>query len=185
MSEPSALPTPCGAAESPLNGQALLPFAAARYGLGTIGHCGCEVIAVYNALLCCGVPQPFAAVMRYMRRYAALFGLWGTIPLALGHCLRHFGLRTKRLRTHRAVAAALSAGTHVVYVYWTRRRFCSAIHTVCMTQTDGTLQVLNAYSNLPHALETTVENYLRGRRQLLAYAVNPPDDTPERGMMHE
>lgn len=42
-----------------MNGQSLGAVSGMKFGLGTIGKCGCEVIAVYNMLLLSGMPQPY------------------------------------------------------------------------------------------------------------------------------
>lgn len=154
-----------------MNGQALGAVSGMKFGLGSIGNCGCEVIAVYNALLIAGCPRPFTEIARYMERFSMLGGLWGTDPHALGHCLRHFGLNVRRLRSHESVKRVLQTGSCCVYVYWTKRRMASAIHTVCMEQKGEKLWIYNAYNNVPHAIQSTPDAYLQGRRMILAYEI--------------
>lgn len=154
-----------------MNGQSLGAVSGMKFGLGTIGKCGCEVIAVYNMLLLSGMPQPFPKVAACMRKYAMLFGLWGTNPFVLGRCMRKFGLEPKKLRRPDDVRRALEAGNRCIYVYWTKRRLFSAIHTVCMERKQGRLYVYNAYNRVGHAYVTTPDAYFQGRRMLTAYEV--------------
>ena len=156
-----------------MNGQSLGAVSGMKFGLGSIGHCGCEVVAVYNALLLSGTPRPFTEVAKYMERFSMLGGLWGTDPYALGHCLRHFGLGARKLRSHESVKRVLMSGKRVIYVYWIKRRMMSGIHTVCAEQRGDTLYVYNAYSNVDHAIETKPDLYFR-RKMLTAYEVIPP-----------
>lgn len=156
-----------------INGQSLGAVSGMKFGLGSIGHCGCEVIAIYNALLLSGKPQPFQKIAKYMERYSMMLGLWGTDPYALGHCLRHFGLKPRRLRSHESVRRVLESGKRCIYVYWTKRRMMSAIHTVCMEMKGGQLYVYNAYNNLGRPVVTKPDAYFHGRRLLTAYEVLP------------
>ncbi len=156
-----------------INGQSMGAVSGMKFGLGTIRNCGCEVIAVYNALLLSGVPHPFEEVAKYMVRFSMLGGLWGTFPYALGHCLRHFGLENKKLRTRESVKRELAAGNRVVYTYWNGRRFLSSIHTVCVEQRGEKLYVCNEYSNVTHPTETTPDAYFC-QNMITAYQVVLP-----------
>ena len=152
-----------------LSGQGLGRLAEMRYGRSTVSYSGCECIAVYNALMMNGTPVPFAEVARYMERFRVLFGFWGTNFLALGHCLRHFGLRTKRYRSRKKIAAALSPGMPALLVYWTKRRFASSVHTVCVRLCDAeTVEILNAYNTCAHPVREKLCDVLR-KKLIFAY----------------
>ncbi len=155
--------------EGLLNGQSLGAVSGMKYGRSTVSYSGCECIAVYNALLLHGTPVPFPDVVRYMERFRVLFGFWGTNFLALGWCLRHFGLRTKRYRFRRRIAAALVLYQPALMVYWTKHRFASSVHTVCVRLTDAeTLEVFNAYNNCTGSIREALVNFLR-KRLIFAY----------------
>ena len=163
--------------EGLLNGQSLGAVSGMKYGRSTVSYSGCECIAVYNALLLHGTPVPFPDVVRYMERFRVLFGFWGTNFLALGHCLRHFGLRTKRYRSRKKIAAALSPGMPALLVYWTKRRFASSVHTVCVRLCDAeTVEILNAYNTCAHPVREKLCDVLRKK---LIFAYIPVQDAPE------
>ncbi|MBQ5335345.1 MAG: hypothetical protein J6Z45_05295 [Oscillospiraceae bacterium] len=147
-----------------INGQSLGDVAQMKFGLSTMSYSGCEVIAVYNALLLAGIPQPLPDIARYMERFRVLGGFWGTNFLALGRCLKRFGLPAKRVRRRRKLAAAIGAGKICLMVYWTGRRFLSPVHTVCICQAgEGEIAVCNEYNNCDRVLHEPTEAMLAKR----------------------
>lgn len=147
-----------------INGQSLGDVARMKFGLSTMSYSGCEVIAVYNALLLAGMPQPLPDIARYMERFRVLGGFWGTNFLALGRCLRRFGLPAKRVRRRKKLAAALESGRICLMVYWTGRRFLSPVHTVCIRQSgEGRLAVCNQYNNCDCVTEEPTGAFLAKR----------------------
>jgi len=155
--------------EGLLNGQSLGAVSGMKYGRSTVSYSGCECIAVYNALYLNGIVIPFPEVVRYMERYRVLFGFWGTNFLALGHCLRHFGLQVKGYRNRRRIAEAISKGTPALMVYWTKRRFASSVHTVCVTPDESDrLVVYNSSNHCGNPVTEALSAFLR-RRIICAY----------------
>ena len=147
-----------------INGQSVGDVAKMKFGLSTMSDSGCEVIAVYNALLLSGIPQPLPDIARYMERFRVLGGFWGTNFLALGRCLRHFGLPAKRVRRRKKLLAGLEAGRICLMVYWTRRRFLSPVHTVCIFMREaGEITVCNQYNNCARVLHEPAEKFLANR----------------------
>ena len=163
------IPLPAGL----INGQSLGAVSGMKYGLSSISRSGCEVIAVYNALLLHERPAPFIEIARYMERFRVLLGFWGTNFLSLGHCLRHFGLPAKRVRSRMKIAAALETGKSVVYVYWTGRRFRSSVHTVVLQKHGNELLVYNAYNNCGHTFRKDYRPNLHGKRTIIGYTITP------------
>lgn len=162
-----AIPLPQG----PINGQSLGTVSGMRFGCSTMSYSGCEVIAVYNALWLAGCPQPFDEIARYMERFRMMRGFWGTNFLALGRCLKRFGLRAKRVRRRKRVEVALQNGQTCLFVYWTRRRFCSPVHTICIQQNaDSSVSAYNYYGNSLEAARFPVEDLLR-KRLIVAYLI--------------
>ena len=132
---------------------------------------GCEVIAVYNALLLHHRPAPFLEIARYMERFRVLLGFWGTNFFSLGHCLKHYGLRTKCVRATQKVEDALRSGKTVVYVYWVKKRFRSSVHTVVLQKGRDVLCVYNAYNQLGRVLHIGLEDYLHHRKMIFGYII--------------
>lgn len=160
-----AMPLP----ERLINGQSLGDISRMKFGLSTISYSGCEVIAVYNALLLAGKPQPFPDIARYMERFRVLGGFWGTNFLALGRCLRRFGLPAKWVRRRAKLLAGLEAGRICLMVYWTGRRFLSPVHTVCIRRSGAeTVAVYNQYNNCDRVLDEPTEQFL-AKRLIVVY----------------
>ena len=152
-----------------IHGQSLGAVSGMKFGLSTMSYSGCEVIAVYNALFLAGKPQPLAEIARYMERFRVLGGFWGTNFLALGHCLRHFGLHAKGVRSRKRLTAALEQGYICLYVYWTGRRFASSVHTVCVCMdASGHAVICNAYNGCGHALHSDLPA-LTAKRRIVGY----------------
>lgn len=152
-----------------INGQGLGAVSGMKFGLSDMGRSGCEVIAVYNALLLHERPAAFRELARYMERFRVLFGFWGTNILALGHCLRRCGLPARRIWRRKQTEQALSAGHTVVYVYWCGRRFLSSIHTVVLQAAGDELSVYNAYNRCGHIYRAKQAAYLHNKKMILGY----------------
>ena len=155
--------------EGLINGQSLGTVSGMKFGLSTVSYSGCEVIAVYNALLLRSRRADFVTVARYMERFRVMLGFWGTNFLSLGHCLRHFGIRAKRIRSKAKMRAALAENQVCLYVFWVGKRFRSPVHTVCMrTAGEGRILVWNAYNNCNHVINVPEDDYLR-RHMIFGY----------------
>ena len=76
----------------PICGQAALPHVSA--GRRTMDYMGCEMIALYNALLFMGHPQSLGHIIQMFerRRWLLLGGRWGADPYAIGRYLREEGI---------------------------------------------------------------------------------------------
>ena len=138
-----------------LNGQNLPPLAELPYGAYTVGWCGCEAIAVYNALLTLGRPQPFDEVAAELEQRGLLLnGLGGTHLAAARRYLERFGLDTDLLGARRAADydAAFSGVKTALLAYWTGAKLKNTdgswnmLHTVAIAHApDGGVTVYNAY----------------------------------------
>ena len=169
------IPLPAGL----IHGQSLGAVSGMKFGLSTVSYSGCEVIAVYNALLLSGRHLPFPVIARYMERFRMLGGFWGTNFLALGRCLRHFGLPAKGVRRRAKLAHALEAGQICVVSYWTKRRFASAVHTVCVRmKPDGTVGICNAYNNCGHMVGMPLADFLH-KKLIVSYVAEQPQGEAE------
>jgi hypothetical protein len=157
-----------------LNGQGLGELSKMKYGCSTVSYSGCEVIAVYNArLLVCGEAN-FCETARYMERFRVLLGFWGSCFLTLGICLRHFGLKAKGTRSRKKLTDALSAGKPCLFVYWTRKRFRSSVHTVLIEpEASDHVRIYNIYNNCDHSVLREREAFIGGR-MIVGYVIDCP-----------
>lgn len=128
-----------------INGQALGAVSEMRYGICRMSFNGCEVIAVHNALVYLGIPQPIAEIAFYMERFKMLLGFFGCSPFKLGRALKHFGAESVKAKSPGYAEA-------FIITFWTGKPFLSSIHTVFCIRTDKGITVYNRY-NSSHSAE--------------------------------
>lgn len=166
----------------PINGQSLGAVSGMKFGRSTVSYSGCEVIAVYNALLLEHRHKPFCEIARYMERFRILLGFWGANLFLLGHALRHYGLRAKRVRRRERVMEALQNGQTCLLIYWVGKVLRSPVHTVCIRQAeDGQICVYNQYSNVDRALLFSPDALFAKRMlfsYLIAHSAGNTEETP-------
>lgn len=148
-----------------INGQGLGAAAVMRYGLCPMSFNGCEVIAVYNALIYLGREQPLCEIARFMERYKMLFGIFGCDPYRLGEALDRYGAAFER-------SGDISSSRAFIISYWTGRRFLSSIHTVfCEGKNDGII-IYNSSNKLPSArLVGSVGEITGGKKPIARYNI--------------
>lgn len=116
-------------------------------------YSGCEVIAVYNALLDLGQelsPEDMAELITvFEQRGAALKGEFGVAPHAIRDYLKNGGYDvTATSSTEAEDICKLGADSHTVIatVYNDKNNIMEEIHTVCITKRDGIFVVHNDYT---------------------------------------
>lgn len=154
-----------------INGQGLAPFAALPYGAWRIGNNGCEVIAVYNALLALHRPLPLPEIAAALERGGLLFnGFGGTNISAVAAYLRRQGIDVTvlRRRERERYDAALDASDCAILAYWTGptlRRPGGAwnmLHTVSVQRDADGVEVCNVETDRPAPLHTaSIAEFLR------------------------
>ena len=141
-----------------LNGQALSPLGALPYGAWTMAYNGCEVIAVYNALLVLRRGAPLLELTAELERRGLLFnGYGGTNLSAVASCLRSRGVEVTvlRRRERERFDAALAGSGCAILSYWTGRRLRRAdgswntLHTVSVQRSFAGVEVCNCESDWP------------------------------------
>ncbi len=123
-----------------IHGQSTGETAKIRYGLFPMSFNGCEVISVFNALEYLGKQKPLGEVVKYMRRFAVLFGLFGCNVYSIGKALKHFGVESRRCDIN-------SAGDTFILSSWTGTPFLSSIHTVFCVRENGRIKVYNRFNS--------------------------------------
>lgn len=128
-----------------INGQGLSPVKDMRYGVSTVQRAGCGVIAVYNALLLLGRPQPFYDVIAWGdREAAALFGLLGTLPWKAKDLFRGLGCTVSAVRDPAQFDCCARQADVCLFTYWNRRgSIRQGMHTVCLRYWSGAVEVYN------------------------------------------
>lgn len=123
-----------------INGQAVCSISKLKYGLFPMSFNGCEVIAVCNALEYMGKPQKIETIIRYMKKYAVLCGLFGCNVYRVENALTHFGVSCRREK---------SAENSSVFIVssWTGKTMMSTIHTVFCVREGDKIKVYNRYNS--------------------------------------
>ena len=155
----------------PINGQGLGALAALPYGAWRMGENGCEVIAVYNALLTLGRPVPLPEIAAALERRGLLFnGFGGTNLSAAAAYLRRQGVDVTVLRRRDwdRYDAALASSDCAILSYWTGAALRRAegdwntLHTVAVRRAAGGVEVLNSDNDRPAPrIAESVEDFLR------------------------
>lgn len=153
-----------------INGQGLGLVSQLRYGICHMSFNGCEVIAVHNALVYLGKPEPLMKIAFYMERFRVLMGFFGCNAYSIGKALRHFGVENTRSRS--------AEDSHsFIITFWTKTPFLSAIHTVFCLRTEKGIAVYNRYNNCPDVRYCrTVEEIIGKHRPIAVYTIEKTED---------
>jgi len=127
-----------------------------RFGLSTMKYSGCEIMAVYNALLDLGnkmTAQNMAELISdFERKGAELSGKWGCSPKSIYKYLSHRGYRvTMTTHTDRDAINAVGRNSDSVIItaYNDRNDIRKMIHTISVTKDrDGNYTLHNAYKRI-------------------------------------
>ena len=151
-----------------LNGQGLGAISSMPYGAWTMGNNGCEVIAVYNALLVLRRGVPLPEIADALERRGLLFnGFGGTNLSAVAHYLRSLGVEVTvlRRRDRARFDEAVQASDCAILSYWTGTKLRRAdgswntLHTVSVQRGFAGVEICN-YANdwpAPHSVRSVAE----------------------------
>ena len=133
--------------DSYINGQAVGNVAKMKYGIARISYNGCELIAIYNALLKLGKKDTLAHIIFEfeMNSGSWMDGLLGTKPTSIGPYIRSKGLKTDTYYKPSSMDKKFSVGNTGIVCY---RHTVVMIHTVMITKlsTDKII-VYNPYND--------------------------------------
>lgn len=165
-----------------LNGQGRPGLSELSFGYSHVGHAGCESIAVYNALLLLGLPQPLPDIIRAFEKggYMRFGGYMGAAPY-FQPLLRRCGAESRVIRPARAQTLAergeLDSGAVFLAAIWNDRLLpFKGLHTfaVChMPLPDGKRwTVYNRFNSDAHPRRyVALDDILRNGKQKGAFLV--------------
>ena len=124
-----------------------------RFGRSTMRYSGCEIMAVYNALLDLGnemTAQSMAELIsEFERKGAAIRGKWGCTPKSIYKYLVRRGYRatmTTSANPDTINAIGENSRSIIITAYNDRNDIRNMIHTISITKDDlGTYTLHNAY----------------------------------------
>lgn len=147
---PEFAETPLTQTDGVINGQARLPYADYRIGLGSYGISGCAYIATYNAMQLIGKPQSLALVTMEVFAYGAVAlgaggaGPWGTAAYFNAHGIEYEGsFFANRLTSN------ISEGSVITFTAW----YPGGWHAMTARYTNGEYWVYNRYN---HDVQCTI-----------------------------
>ena len=174
-----------------INGQGLGTLAALPYGAWNMGNNGCEVIAVYNALLALRRPQPLPEIASALEKRGLLFnGFGGTNLSAVAAYLRAQGVDVTVLRRRERAGydAALAAADCAILSYWTGRKLrrpdgsWNTLHTVAVQRGFAGVEICNWANDwpAPHSARS-LEEFLRreGGEPVCLFALKSVDKSSD------
>lgn len=105
-----------------LNGQDAAPLAELPYGAWRFGRNGCEVIAIYNALLALNIPRPLPEIAASLEKKGLLFnGFGGTNLGAVVKYIRKCGINVNILKRRNKTIydKQMNKANCAILSYWT------------------------------------------------------------------
>lgn len=134
----------------PICGQASLAHVPA--GRCTMDYMGCEMIALYHALLFAGQPKPLGQIIQTFerRRWLLLGGRWGADPYAIERYLQEEGTSFSEFsgkKQFSAFADAVNRPENRVFVlsFWLGNTVFSGAHAVTLVRREGELWAYNLF----------------------------------------
>ncbi len=106
-----------------LNGQGRGELGEMAFGRARVAKAGCESIAVYNALLCLGLPRPLPEIIRDLEQggYMRFRGHMGAVPW-LRPLLKRYGVSARpvlsRYLQRDADLGLLEPGSVFLFAFW-------------------------------------------------------------------
>ena len=137
-----------------------------KYGAFPMSFNGCEIIAVYNALVMSGVKCDLQELIDCFKKkhLMLLWGLFGSYVFGLHKVLQGYGIRAERVK----LCDIKDDGLYIVS-FWNRRPPWHGIHTV-LTQVQGGKHITyNLYSN--RGVEPLSPGEYVGGRYIVGYKI--------------
>lgn len=128
-----------------LNGQDAGQLTKLRYGLYSVGWCGCEMIAVYNAAHDLGVKGatlPRVCYEMYPKTSIAM-GFFGSNVAMLGDYFKRRNIPYTQTWDYNRFFNELPSCRCGILSFWNHRRIAGTLHTVMVKYVDGKIVIFN------------------------------------------
>lgn len=130
--------------ESYINGQGKGEVSKMKYGFFNMSWNGCEMIAIYNAMLDIGKPDSLARISAEMYpQSSVLCGFFGSNVYVLDRYFKAHGIPYEKTFDYNAFFNELPHHTCGILSFWNHRVLFSSLHTVMVKYVDGKIVVFN------------------------------------------
>lgn len=124
-------------------------YASIAYGRSDMAYAGCEIIAVYNALIKLDLTADLRELIEgFEQDGMVLSGRFGTAPYAIRDYLKARGLGVETVFDPDGYdGLARRSGVSILMLYNDRRNIFQKIHTVCITKDKDGFTAHNMYGD--------------------------------------
>ena len=160
-------------------GQGLPEVANLKYGNYPISYNGCELVAIYNALVNLDAPVDFKEIIEKAENMKGvrwnilwLKAVFGTKPKGIGRLLKHYGRKITATKKRKEFGGMLSPGGTYILTFF-NGHIWKGIHTVMFVCGNKGIRVFNHYSNDLKAREyESLDEFLKRQgRSVMLYKV--------------
>lgn len=127
-----------------LNGQDSGELSKLKYGICSVGWCGCEMIAVYNAARDLGLKATLPRVCYEMYPKTSIaMGFFGSNVAMLGDYFKRRNVPYTQTWDYNSFFNELPSCQCGILSFWNHRRIFSSLHTVMVKYVDGKIVIYN------------------------------------------
>ncbi len=160
-------------------------YGSIAYGRSDMAYAGCEVIAVYNALISMGMRADLKDLIQdFEKDGMVLSGRFGTAPYAIRDHLKIKGLKVDtEFDPDRYDETAAASDVSILILYNDRRNIFKKVHTVCVTRDHkgysvhnlyGDGRIRGPYKSITELIAQINEGYAKG---IVLFGIRHPDET--------
>lgn len=148
-------------------------LAGLKFGTTNMKNAGCELIAIYNAILLKTGNKPSLSEIILkceLSGYTALAGLWGTNPYRIGKLITKFGMNYSAIRSRTKLK--MKKGKIYVISFWNSRNIFDGIHTIAIKVKKKNKMLSyndHRYLDAPELIPGTFKRLLKGRPFIIGY----------------
>ncbi len=127
-----------------INGQGKGEVSKMKYGFFNMGWNGCEMIAIYNAMLDIGQPNELCNInLEMYPKSSVLFGFFGSNPYVLDRYFKSHDIPFEKTFEYNKFFNELPTSKCGICSFWNHRLIFSSLHTVMVKYIDGKFVVFN------------------------------------------
>lgn len=143
-----------------------------RFGTSNMGNAGCELIAIYNAILLKEGKKISLSKLIYqceISGYTALTGQWGTNPYRIGKLITKSGMNYTAIKSR--FNLKMKKGGVFIVSFWNSKNILKGIHTIAIkVKSKNRIKSYNdVYSDSSKTVKGTFKKLLKNRPFIIGY----------------